>query len=427
MHEQMMNRELNADLLELLAENPDIQVFFDRMTELLGNPLTMVDTRFRIMYASRNVEIEIPLWKESITEHFVSESIISSMEKNEILAKIRKGVNHTFHSDLPGGYSALRTPLFYRGKFCGFLGLYDYIRPFKDTDASNLIAAARALTIFYNADSNILGAMDDTRDSYFLELIKCGTRDMAEILTRRNSSYQLGSDKTLICLTRRIEGMSAENVAFGRLREYLRQGIYTHVSAVYNHHLLLLFSMRNVSSATRRSICASIEECCKKYDLYAGQSFPFEDDSFIPLAYKQALKASLYAEPGDKTLPHICSYEDYFLYDVMNASLRVYPAALYEHPIVTRLSAYDKEFGTKYLDTLRTYLLNFCNMKSTAVDLGVHYNTIKYRFSMIEEIMGRDIRSDPELLMRLAMSLRIRDYAGEHRRLHEGAYRQKGV
>ena len=49
MHEQMMNRELNADLLELLAENPDIQVFFDRMTELLGNPLTMVDTLFRII------------------------------------------------------------------------------------------------------------------------------------------------------------------------------------------------------------------------------------------------------------------------------------------------------------------------------------------------------------------------------------------
>jgi hypothetical protein len=156
---------------------------------------------------------------------------------------------------------------------------------------------------------------------------------------------------------------------------------------------VLLFSLHKTSDVTLGYIRSSIEECCEKYDLYAGLSYSFEDDAFIPLAYKQALKASLYAEP-EEAGSRLCRYENYMLGDIMNASLRMYPAVMYEHPVLARLRAYDQEYGTKYVDTLRLYLEQFCNMKVTAAELGVHYNTIKYRLSMIEEISGQEIRND---------------------------------
>ncbi len=407
-------------LLELLSEGSDIQNLVDRATEYLGNPVIIADARFRILYASQNVTFDIPLWKVSVSEHYITEGMISLMEKNKIIERIRKDRGKAIPDDLPNDYHALRTPLFYEGRCCGFLGIYDYMRPFRDDDSADLLSLAKAVTILFHADPNILGALDDTRDSYFLELIKCKTYEMAEILVRRNSGIYFGPEKRLVCLTRRVQGMSAENVAFGRLRDFLRQGIYQHVSAIHKQHLILLFSLHRTSEITWDYIRSSIEDCCVKNDLYAGFSYTFEDDAFIPLAYKQALKASLYGEPENKEQSRLCAYEDYMLDDIMNASLRMYPAVMYEHPVLEKLAAYDREYGTHYVETLRLYLQQFCNMKVTAAEMGVHYNTIKYRLSMIEEISGQEIRNDPELLLRLSISLRIQDFAEKYRGLREG-------
>lgn len=414
MSDHIFDRDFNELLLAQLSEDQDIQHLIDRATEYLQNPLMVIDARFRVLYASRHISIDIPLWNTSVNEHFVTDGIISSMEKNELINKIRNGKGSAFISDLPNGHKALRVPLFYQGKCCGFVGTYDYIRPFSDKDEGAMHSLVRAITILYTADPDILGALDNSRDDYFLELIKCGTREMAEILTQRNRAFQLGPEKLLVCLTRRVEGMAVENVAFGRLRDYLRSGIYPHVSAIYKHHLVLLFTLQKTTDVTRRSILSAIEESCQKYDLHAGLSLSFDEDAFIPLAYKQALKASLYADPDDTALPHIGSYEHYMVKDILNASLRFYPASMYEHPIIHKLAAYDIEYGTKYLETLRLYLDNLCNMKATAAQMEVHYNTIKYRLSIIEEIGNCDLRSDPELLLRLIISLRIRDFADNH-------------
>lgn len=408
-----------AFFLDFLSEGPDIQALIDRATEYIGNPIIVADARFRILNASQNVDLDIPLWKVSLSEHYITEGMISLMEKNKILDRIRNEKGKVIPDDLPNGYHALRTPLFYAGKCCGFLGIYDYHRSFREGDSEALSALAKAVSVLFHADPNILGALDDSRDGYFLELIKCETREMAEILVRRNSSIHFGPDKLLVCFTRRVQGMSAENVAFGRLRDFLRQGLYQHVSAIYKHHLVLLFSLHKTSDVTLGYIRSSIEECCEKYDLYAGLSYSFEDDAFIPLAYKQALKASLYAEP-EEAGSRLCRYENYMLGDIMNASLRMYPAVMYEHPVLARLRAYDQEYGTKYVDTLRLYLEQFCNMKVTAAELGVHYNTIKYRLSMIEEISGQEIRNDPELLLRLSLSIRIQDFAEKYKEMREG-------
>ena len=50
------------------------------------------------------------------------------------------------------------------------------------------------------------------------------------ISMRRNSSISFGAGKIVICLTRRINGMSAENVAFGRLKDSLSQRLFYHES-----------------------------------------------------------------------------------------------------------------------------------------------------------------------------------------------------
>lgn len=408
--------DLAQILLELLAENPSIQTFIDRVTAILGNPVAMVDTRFRVLYVSEELGLHNPLWDTTMAEHYVSEEIISVMERENVLARFQKDAG-AFELDLPDGFRGIRVPLFYRDECCGFIGVYSYVRPFRDTDAKALEVVAKALTVLYNADPNVLGRLNDSRDDLLLELIKSGSPEMAQIIMRRNSSLSFGEQKILVCLARRIDGMSAENVAFGRLKDFLRYGIFYHMSAVYNNRLLLLFSLEKATEGTRKSILKALHECCEKYDLNAGLSFEFDEDTFVPLAYKQALKAALYGQPREETRPRLAYYEDYLLDDIMNATLRVHRASFYMHPVVTKLMRYDQTFGTKYIDTLRCYLNHFCNMKVTALDLGVHYNTIKYRISMIEEISGRELKDNDALLMRLQYSLRVYDFEQAHKKI----------
>lgn len=49
--------------------------------------------------------------------------------------------------------------------------------------------------------------------------------------------------------------------------------------------------------------------------------------------------------------------------------------------------------------------------EATAAALGVHYNTMKYRMSVIESITGTDIREPGELLPLLSFSLLLDEVA----------------
>ena len=298
----------------------------------------------------------------------------------------------------------------------GFLGMYDYLRPFTEGDGRRLELAAKALTVLLQADPDILRRLDDRRDDLLLELLKCESRELAQIISRRNGSMGMGREKILVCVTKRQEQAPSRSAALGRLKDFLKAGLCYHASAVYSDCLLLLFSEDQVSGSLLDAAFAVLQDCCVRYDLYAGVSFSFGEDSSIPLADKQALKAALFGTGREKKRERISYYEDFMIKDVINAALRLHTPSFYEHPVITKILAYDRECGTRYLDTLRSYLYSFCNMKATALEMKVHYNTVKYRISMIEEISGRDLKDDRDLLRRLLCSLQILDFAREYDR-----------
>ncbi|WP_333638491.1 PucR family transcriptional regulator [Tissierella praeacuta] len=57
---------------------------------------------------------------------------------------------------------------------------------------------------------------------------------------------------------------------------------------------------------------------------------------------------------------------------------------------------YDIENNSEYMNTLRTIVKNDWNLKQTSEEMFIHYNTIKYRFSKICEIMNLDLNNREE-------------------------------
>ena len=79
----------------------------------------------------------------------------------------------------------------------------------------------------------------------------------------------------------------------------------------------------------------------------------------------------------------------------------------FEHRHLGPIAAYDRERGTTLIDTLATFLDTGTNLEATALRLGAHRNTVRYRLRRISDLTGRDPH-DPQVALEMHLALRIR-------------------
>jgi PucR family transcriptional regulator, purine catabolism regulatory protein len=78
---------------------------------------------------------------------------------------------------------------------------------------------------------------------------------------------------------------------------------------------------------------------------------------------------------------------------------------------LSQLEAYDEEWETELVPTLRVYLAQGANLNSAAKELFVHRHTMRYRLEQIAELLNVDIDST-EVLLNLQIAFLIRDMKG---------------
>lgn len=76
------------------------------------------------------------------------------------------------------------------------------------------------------------------------------------------------------------------------------------------------------------------------------------------------------------------------------------------------LEAYDAEWETELVETLRVYLAQGYNLNSAAKELFVHRHTMRYRLEQIAELLKVDIDSS-EILLNLQIAFQIREMRGK--------------
>ena len=60
------------------------------------------------------------------------------------------------------------------------------------------------------------------------------------------------------------------------------------------------------------------------------------------------------------------------------------------HPQIRKLLAYDHQYHTDYLETLKVYLNNRASITSASKQLHMHRNTLQNRINRISEIVESD-------------------------------------
>lgn len=93
---------------------------------------------------------------------------------------------------------------------------------------------------------------------------------------------------------------------------------------------------------------------------------------------------------------------------------------MFDHPELARfyeehlapLEAYDAEWETDLVETLRVYLAQGYNLNSAAKELFIHRHTMRYRLEQIAELLKVDIDSS-EVLLNLQIAFQIREMKGK--------------
>ena len=134
-----------------------------------------------------------------------------------------------------------------------------------------------------------------------------------------------------------------------------------------------------------------------------GISRPFSGLERVPDHARQALFAKeRAARRGLESL----SYEEVAMEDVAAHLGKGLEAEAFCLPGILRARAYDQEYHTEYLATLRCLVQTGGNRKECCERLQIHQSTLKYRLSQLKNLFGLDIQ-DPRVFGRMELSLAI--------------------
>lgn len=90
---------------------------------------------------------------------------------------------------------------------------------------------------------------------------------------------------------------------------------------------------------------------------------------------------------------HICSYKMLGIYCILYELNNPEFFDQYCSDLFTPLINFDKKTQSSLFPTLECYFVNECDLESTALQLNIHRNTLRYRIKKIEEVMSLNLQN----------------------------------
>lgn len=199
------------------------------------------------------------------------------------------------------------------------------------------------------------------------------------------------------------------------LQHYLKElcnarNIPSH-SMIYGNKVVLLISARTqkeleIYISYLEKVHESLSILCNDNKLLLAMGDIHKGPGQIRTSYKEAAATiTILQKTGIK---QICRYKNLGLYRLF---LQMKPSEMqyYYHSQLDTLIDYDKKYKAECVETLKVFLDCFNNISKASRMLVIHRNTLLYRITKIEDVLGRSL-SDPTVCIELHLALAIKNY-----------------
>ena len=182
-------------------------------------------------------------------------------------------------------------------------------------------------------------------------------------------------------------------------------------SMIYGNKVVLLISARTqkeleIYISYLEKVHESLSILCNDNKLLLAMGDIHKGPAQIRTSSKEAAATiTILQKTGIK---QICRYKNLGLYRLF---LQMKPSEMqyYYHSQLDNLIDYDKKYNTECVETLKVFLDCFNNIRKASRMLVIHRNTLLYRITKIEEVLGRSL-SNPTVCIELHLALAIKNY-----------------
>mgnify|MGYP002626813263 CR=1 FL=1 len=220
----------------------------------------------------------------------------------------------------------------------------------------------------------------------FLDVLQMKETDPEAISIRMEGIGWGGSPRMQLFLFRSCSPVTLGIPFIIRFLESNYSGIHT---MLYNEDYLMIVNYHDVDQDI---FVTDLKKLQEQQSVFCGCSRLFTDLNHLNQNYLQAQFAAKYGVQQPGAVNYCEDYAVEYMQDRFRRSLEMDMAS----PALTRLQEYDRENGTDYYDTLYVYLTCERNQTLAARKLFIHRNSLVYRVSRIEALIGVDLDDEQE-------------------------------
>lgn len=295
-----------------------------------------------------------------------------------------------------------------KNKYVGYLHLIGFHKEVEESDFPILELLGNLLAVeLWKAPHDSPIGSDTEREHFMREILDNTAGDDNDVLRmqQKNAFTFKKHIYAAVVQMRNEDGVPSES--FHTIAKRLEKKLPTAFGFLYrNAAFLVLESDDEITDFN--TYFENATELLQKNNLVVGVSNRFADITALRSYAFQSRKAlQLGCRLTNDRM--IYAFKDYAIYHMIEVCLRHERPDFFCSPELLRLQAAGRGNDNELFETLRVYLKCGRNKALTAREMFVHVNTIKYRMSQIQEIIGLDLDDDDNAL-KLMLSFKLLEY-----------------
>ena len=395
---------LHNRLLNLTVQN-NITAFLNQIAHILGNPVVVHDTSFRILYESSNIEKMIG----TSGSGFCKTEYLSSYTIDFIKREIK------YDSDCQApviierqdiGKRLIHCPIYSDNILIAVVNILELNTVFSNDTLELTELFCKYFGLIIKDDKRFLYSMGILHEQFFKDLLAETTNDN-HFLTRRASDLGLTFEKynyvgIIIHKGRNLSVSKIFSIA-ADLNNILNIKLCTN----YQSQILILLSHDQPEALTDTQL-TDLNAFLSRSSLTMVISHSFKNIQECRMHYHQALNLFRSVSTLDNNRNRILLFNDNLISQLLMYSEQNIPRnEVISHKLLF-YSEYDRQHNTEFVLTIKEYVRNLMHINDTAAALNIHKNTLFYRLKKIQELYPIDFE-DHEVLFQLMLSFKVQE------------------
>lgn len=392
---------------EALGITGSVQKFADYITEYAPIVLIVLDIGGKVLAMSRQGEYHETLLPKSMDNKRRVE-LISQM----IAYRAKEEGGNSMPVDIPGEYYAVNE-IVVKGDAEGFVISIPEAGFYNAKNAEELLIQVNDIVC------QGLGMLLERQEQHSHSHISTIRRVIARLLFEGEGKQLLNGTNDIyneyVVAPFRVAVVRAEvynSLQLQKAANYVSDAHENVFVYIEDQYACLLFTDIHTDEC-RNKICKVMDSMCEKYKLLCCLSGSFNEIDLIDkkrFMCQKALEIAHGQEPGKRSFRE----EDYYVQIVCSCALPYIGHARYLERELSELAREDEAKETKFYETLKQYLLVGNNVSMAAKKMFIHRNTMIYRLSRINEILGVDI-NEPGIAHKILISILLQEQEKEEK------------